>query len=474
MVGWSARPAFVRRPLVKLVWPGCLTYTALPPATLGAPAALLASNTIVFIFERTGVHDKLPDTGVDAGDSEEFALDVSWGTIASKTKKRGSVALQSMQWRVKMVLFAICKEPLRRLHIYFMSVSSLSSRCKVGEWSALVDSLNERASLLMAVLQYLSTLLRAPRQCGRLILIARLRGCATIDEWLLLHPDDCLMFRNIALVIASGVHRRMWSYLQAQFGIFRLCDSRLGNPQRAEEARLFASRNLCCLPHGVARGFVKKAMRNLKRNAPSGSVITETELADALLFASFTLFLLSWLVRLSVFAVERMHRFNNVVSAAGKCTYQTLAAASLNCGFARKFNRWRDDIGYTISEQCAFPGSGGDSADDDNSNEGKLQRAYSVSEAFRKRYFRTQRENHGRKLNPSKAIAEVKQAWDEAQRNDPDEIMQCEILALSSRVSCAHDRRVVAAAAAAAIAAPDEQLVPLAGAAVGDDLQVSW
>ena len=269
-----------------------------------------------------------------------------------------------------MLIMALVIEPLRRLHHYLMSISEtgmVDRTSRLGGYPPLLDFLNPRASLVVSCLQYYATMLAAPEKVGRLLLVSHVRGCTSVPSWIARWPHDWDCLRSTVLTVTSALHRRIHKYLHERFSIYRLADARLGQVARYTEAIDLAQRPSCCMPFGTARVMVTNAIQTRRRMAVAASpsspscaslvtlpAVSAAEVADALMRASFTLYLAAFTFRLSAFAVERQHKFNSDFAYGGRTTYPQLAAASLTRQHAKQCQRWQVDLGLSgvRSEEC--------------------------------------------------------------------------------------------------------------------------
>ena len=76
------------------------------------------------------------------------------------------------------------------------------------EYPPVLQLVNPKSSLIVAVLQYLSSLIGSPSTCTRLCLVFALRGVRTFADWKRLWPGDVELLSNAVLLMSASLERR--------------------------------------------------------------------------------------------------------------------------------------------------------------------------------------------------------------------------------------------------------------------------
>ena len=257
------------------------------------------------------------------GAAEGFMLDCSWHAVAGTRKRKTEANLQDPDFRARVLLLAVLIEPARRLTSFYMKTSGADLQEEQDEWPPLIDLLNPKASLIHQCLQYWSTMLGAPCDCKRLILVWKHRGCGSYKDWCTRFPADIQFLRKGALALAAAVYRRQFMYLKQSFGGFAVCDTRLPEGRRMLCAQELVSKPYCCLSPGAHRSLAKKAYDDAA--APKSTA----DVARALLAVGPQLCMASWFLRLSVACIERMHHSHRLLSRGGQTSYHVMCAKSV-------------------------------------------------------------------------------------------------------------------------------------------------
>ena len=330
--------------------------------------------------------------------TEAFELDVSFSKVAGTRKNHSLKNIHDQSFRTDIALIAVATEPLRLLHTLYIATSCDDPTPAGDKWPVLLDLLNPEFSLLHHVLQYLGSLVRYPDQSSRLMIIVRMRGCTTYQEWARKWPADVRKLRCGVLGLASAVSRRQYNALRSNYGLFRIADARMNVQSRESVCRAELAKPRCCIAHGVARGIHDRAAEYLaKHNLPS----TPETLVQAVGSLSFSLLMYAWFVRLSVASVERMHCLNGLVSAGhGRATLSTLAASSLIAQTRLQFNKLQKQK-QQQQEQSLHAATATtatatmDVTDDDVIDTyAHLKRGLGESEVFKKRFLAAERAEH--------------------------------------------------------------------------------
>ena len=205
--------------------------------------------------------------GREPGDEDAAEEDgegrVDFRVVAGKRLATCKRMLHSSSSAARLLLLAVLMEPLRHLHVYFLTVSGVDPDHRPA---AICDLLDPAKSILTATLQWYSVLLH--NSDDRMRLIWQLGGFNTQAE--LLEKDAALatLVRRCLLTASAGIARRHRNYLQRwPWPLFRLGDARCSLDCRREVAQAFVSQRSCCLPPGLARRLRERLAGNGDENA---------------------------------------------------------------------------------------------------------------------------------------------------------------------------------------------------------------
>ena len=143
--------------------------------------------------------------------AEGFQLDVNWAAVQAKGKRVFLMSVESVDWQVRTLIFGILAEPLHHLAKFYMAASRANLYKSSSGWPPMLELMNERKSLIFALLQYYSSLLdsRAGAQWNtRLVFVQVAQRCATREEWQIRFAGDLQLLRSGCLMIIGALERR--------------------------------------------------------------------------------------------------------------------------------------------------------------------------------------------------------------------------------------------------------------------------
>lgn len=300
-----------------------------------------------------------PEPEVPEEADDEFKKDIDYHTIFGKKLKRGMRCLVDPDWRARILILNVCIEPLRILCKFWLKHSHDTINEPKREYSPATNIMNPQASIVVAVLQYVSTLLHDPMQGDRFRILFVSRGCSDFWDWASKFPQDIELVQKTLFSIHSSIHRRTYYYLCEELGILRVGDLRVPAEMRRTTAMSLCQKRSCCLPPGLPRHFVGKAYERAQKqcaqeagafggdDAMLPKASAEAACRELLSFA-FVLFCGSWFLKLSIAIIERLHALNRHIIASGASDVRTFTALSF---LDRVVKRHKNRIGP--SRSCA-------------------------------------------------------------------------------------------------------------------------
>ena len=319
------------------------------------------------------------------GDKEEnvlegFAMDVSWQAVCGRREVNAEASLQDPAWRARVLIVGVLVEPCTLLCNYFAKASHGEACAPRTEKEPTygLDCVNPKSSLIVACMQYWSSITKDPRSASRLIIVFRSRGVENFAEWERRYPEDVELLRKGAQGLHAAIFSRVHRHVLSELQILTVGDRRVPRSERINLATAYACKNACCLKPGLHRRVVENSRR-------LASQFTEGAADPALLLASggralaldspaytirvagiivaqeFPLFCISGFVRLSCANVERMHSCNRVLALSGQSSFATISALSLLHHEKERTRQWQalavDE--RAVALQDAAPGAAG-------------------------------------------------------------------------------------------------------------------
>ena len=139
----------------------------------------------------------------------------------------------------EVILLAILLEGTRQLHRYYEKAAGVCLTRSRDTYPPVMQLVNERASLVVAVLQYMSSLVGSPSDCTRLFLVFAIRGVRTFADWKRLWPTDVELLSNAVLLISASLERRQRRGIR---GSIEACiEGQNGNPKANHNRKLQCS-----------------------------------------------------------------------------------------------------------------------------------------------------------------------------------------------------------------------------------------
>ena len=164
---------------------------------------MMATGSLKFSSGAVGPDNKVQADQTAAGEEGDYHA------VAGRNFQRAKKFFDDPTSRVRISILALVIEPLRYLHIYFLRHSKTLLRY-VGA-PALCDLMQPARSIVYQTLQYFSTLLRGT--CSRLILVWRIAGCTSLQEWVDRFPELAQTFRRSVMAAVASALRRHHVYL---------------------------------------------------------------------------------------------------------------------------------------------------------------------------------------------------------------------------------------------------------------------
>ncbi len=367
---------------------------------------------------------------------EGFGIDVEYYEVRGQRYKQVSRNLADDEWRVKVMIIAIVIEPVRFLTHHYLNCSFEDISASKRGYAPAVSLINPAASLIIAVLQYLSLLIRHPSSAPRLRIIYCQRGCRSFEAWLQSWPGDVDVLRCSAMVLLAQIWRRQWFYLSKELEVLTVSDRRLNDEHRNTICTSMCSRRSCCLRPGPTRHYVGVAQMHAKQAfaAQEGKGVdvvrdNEVPIEMAIHFLRrfwWSLHCMSWFLRLSTALIERLHTMNRCLALHGCTDPASFSAMSVNALFSARFREAK------MAKAKAQPQPKQQAAR-------VPRRALSPFECFRKRCLADDRAHGVTSLNPANGAkaADFRNRW----RDTSDaERTFCEALSLRSKAEVDRNR----------------------------------
>ena len=182
----------------------------------------------------------------------DLRKDVAFSAIAGSRYKASKEFLGAEETPMLLMRLCLVLEPLRHLTGSWMKCASdVEDPCRPPR---LMDMVNPAWSPIRHALQYLSTLLDG--RTSRLVLLWRLAGCGSLNEWYAHRPLDVRMFRRVCLLASGWIYRRhecKWN--QCPWLLVGVADKRRSMADRRKIIRTFERTRICCLRPGMSRSL---------------------------------------------------------------------------------------------------------------------------------------------------------------------------------------------------------------------------
>ena len=119
-------------------------------------------------------------------------------------------------------MLAILLEGTRQLHRYYEKEAGMCHIKARDDYPPVLQLVNPRSSLTVAVLQYLSSLIGSSSACTRLCLVFAIRGVRTFADWKRLWPADVELLSNAVLLMSASLERRQRHRSMCPFHVFHI------------------------------------------------------------------------------------------------------------------------------------------------------------------------------------------------------------------------------------------------------------
>jgi len=393
---------------------------------------------------------KKVDEKDDVQDADaSFMHDVEWNKLVSSGRKHFLVCCNDKDWAVKVTLLAVLLEGTRQLHRYYEKAANMSQTKARSTYPPVIQVMNERASLIVAVLQYYSALIGTPSSCPRLYLVFAHRGCQSFSEWKKLYPGDVEQLSNAVLMLTASLERRQRQLWTSKYDCLRLGDLRYTPSDRLAIAELLVRTPECCLRHGLQRGLRAWALRQSADLALA---------AQTLVNAQPIILRIAWFVKLSIANVESLHKLHREIvrGSTGQMAVSLMCAASVNMRAQKRFEeRSKEELDADDPLQALPPSTPSSSASLGVvlGQYDSVRRRLKPSEVHKKRKF-DEIKSRGEKC-PDPVLPSTKK-WlaDEWERCDLQEAIICQDLSDLTYIIALQNRSSGMADPAAAIALP--------------------
>ena len=248
---------------------------------------------------------------------------MSFARVDGMRHQRFMLLLGTPAGRVKNIISALVGEPLRILTSFFLHSSWWTDR---NQPAPLVQLL-QRASVLGAVLQYLSSMFRG--LSSRWQILWRQMGCRCLTEFCERYPEDALLVRRAVLAVSAAVWRRHVKYLR-QWEVFMLGDERRADQDLNSWCVQFFNSSSCCFKFGLGHRL---------HDLMSGHQPVEQKVAKLLSWRP-AIREATWLIRVSIAAVERVHAGNRKRTHP-QSKFGLFAAHNINVEVQNKYAAYR-------------------------------------------------------------------------------------------------------------------------------------
>ena len=248
---------------------------------------------------------------------------MSFARVDGMRHQRFMLLLGTPAGRVKNIISALVGEPLRILTSFFLHSSWWTDR---NQPAPLVQLL-QRASVLGAVLQYLSSMFRG--LSSRWQILWRQMGCRCLTEFCERYPEDALLVRRAVLAVSAAVWRRHVKYLK-QWEVFMLGDERRADQDLNSWCVQLFNSSSCCFKFGLGRRL---------HDLMSGHQPVEQKVAKLLSWRP-AIREATWLIRVSIAAVERVHAGNRKRTHP-QSKFGLFAAHNINVEVQNKYAAYR-------------------------------------------------------------------------------------------------------------------------------------
>lgn len=423
-------------------------------------------------------------------------------------------------------MLALLLEGTRQLHRYYEKEAYMCHLKARDDYPPVLHLVNPRSSLIVAVLQYLSSLIGSSSACPRLYLVFAVRGVRTFADWKRLWPGDVELLSNAVLLMSASLERRqrpcgsllllktnsisyyfqfatklknlknkkergitkskvdqcygrglsvprrqLWSQ---KYDCLRLGDMRYTEEERRTFAKQLVALPECCARHGLTRGLRNWAYQQVTIHGVKPHASAADAAAHALVAAQRLILRVAWSIRLSIAHVENMHKMHKDIlqGSKGRMSMSQLFAASVNERTSQSFRteiEARDNSDKTLDSETPAARTRGLFDD--------VKRKLSPMEVFAKRRFAEVKENPEGGVVRNPVRPETKE-WlsDEWARCSIAEQVRCEELSeLTSTIAKNNRSLAVVAEAPPAQLGADQQVVPVAdGVAFAQKIPVHW
>jgi hypothetical protein len=164
------------------------------------------------------------DTALDENMDECLRQQVSWHQVAGKKYKQTEAALGSPTY---ILILALVNEATRHLiqfhmiashnHIASPAFSAVYADGGAARYPPLLDLMHPSVSILVSVLQYMSTILCNPASWSRITLLLRHRNVDSVEQLLQCYPADVQLFQ-LGIRAAMVAHKvRINRYTRSSF-----------------------------------------------------------------------------------------------------------------------------------------------------------------------------------------------------------------------------------------------------------------
>ena len=229
-----------------------------PPAANKWGKLANAVDTMTFGYAVHGVWPKAfarlqldTSAAVDADMDSVLQNDLSFSAVAGVRYKTSNDFLNRPCTEHKLTILGLVLEPMSALTAWLMrrARDTEDSPCRCP----LMDLVHPPASIVVSVLQYLSSMLDGSPT--RLMMLWRPSGCTSLQEWIESRPQQVRLLRRLTLLVSSALYRRFVHTVIDRFPFKLVClaDSRVSREKQRDISIEFFGKTSCCLEAGFAQ-----------------------------------------------------------------------------------------------------------------------------------------------------------------------------------------------------------------------------
>ena len=251
-----------------------------------------------------------------------------WNQVNGRYKKRFDSIVNDTDRLMSLMINVVVLEPDRLLSLLYMKFAHGAPRVNSGQEPPITILTNPRCSPIRQCLSYHAGLLQL--KSGRLVILAVLRGCRSVVEWLRQFPQDALVFRQMVSSSAASLQRRQRNLLES--GVWPLF-STLHSRMDSAEALQICQRFLDTADHRLHPG-----VRRLKHQILA---VLNVDHASLLFHRLLEAKVGAFIIHISVAPIENLHSLHRRAKSHSQQvpTLSTLAAKSVTHQFRSEYVR---------------------------------------------------------------------------------------------------------------------------------------